>query len=710
MPVRRRRYCFGNIEIDFANLQLTVDGSLRPLEPKAFRLLQFLIENTGRAVSKDEIMSAVWNDVAVTDNALTRAVAQLRKALGDDSKDPRFIETIPTIGYRFLAEPEPEPDPEPAPPKAAKPSRLPAILIAGAAVAVLGVAAYALRHTQHSPSAAPFLSNSQVTSNTGLDVNAVFSPDGHLLAYASDRSGSFEIHVRPLNGGREIQVTSNGGQNFYPSFSPDGQAIAYSSFKDPGIYRTPASGGAIERLTKFGAAPVWSPDGNWIVFLSHDRPTLNPSDYYWPTPETTLWLVPANGGEPMEITPPSKLPGGQEFPSWSPDSKEIRFVNYHSRVPSLYTYTLAGAALQKRFEMPANVTLGSAVFSADSRRLYYISSTLKGDIGIWLQPLDPATLKPDGAPVSVFQPSIGVPRDLAISPEGDRIAFSAVLSNSQIFIQDLKGLQPAGEPHDISRETGFRNSRLAWSPDGRAIVYSKHPVGRPAQSWIDRLDGNPPASIGRENVALHYPTVLQDGKTIRHLQRAPEGYDSIQDVGLADGSVSTNSAGRRLTQASFSLDGRSVAFHTDEPNHQVWKLDIASGKLTQLTFGPDPYGYANFSHDGQSILVQRTRRGDSDVWVIPAGGGKLEPVIDQPGKWYAGSWSADGKLIFVAGNQGNGWAQFAAERGSRRLHRITPDLPLRIYLRYPRISPAGTRLAYEFNESKGNVFIARIAR
>ena len=96
-------YRFDDVVVDPSNLRLTVGGVVRPVEPKSFRLLQFLIENRDRAVSKDEIFQAVWPDVTVTDNALTRAVAQVRKALDDDPKEPRYIETVPTVGYRFLA-------------------------------------------------------------------------------------------------------------------------------------------------------------------------------------------------------------------------------------------------------------------------------------------------------------------------------------------------------------------------------------------------------------------------------------------------------------------------------------------------------------------------------------------------------------------------------------------------------------------------------
>ena len=122
-PQTRQR--FGNAEFDLSNLLLTVDGVARELEPKSFRLLAFLIENRRRVVPKDEILSVVWEGVAVSDNALTRAIAQVRKSLDDDPKQPRYIETIPTVGYRFIAEvadvtpgaPLPPPSEIPPPPR-----------------------------------------------------------------------------------------------------------------------------------------------------------------------------------------------------------------------------------------------------------------------------------------------------------------------------------------------------------------------------------------------------------------------------------------------------------------------------------------------------------------------------------------------------------------------------------------------------------------
>jgi len=96
-------YRFGSVEFRPSNLELRVDGELRSLEPKSYRTLAFLVENSGRVVSKEEILQTVWAETAVTDNALTRIVAQIRKALEDDPREPKYIETVATVGYRFIA-------------------------------------------------------------------------------------------------------------------------------------------------------------------------------------------------------------------------------------------------------------------------------------------------------------------------------------------------------------------------------------------------------------------------------------------------------------------------------------------------------------------------------------------------------------------------------------------------------------------------------
>jgi TolB-like protein/DNA-binding winged helix-turn-helix (wHTH) protein/tetratricopeptide (TPR) repeat protein len=96
-------FLFDRFQADDIAFRLTADGVPVSLEPKALRLLLYLIQNRGRLVRKQEILDAVWADAAVTESALTRSIGLLRKTLDDDSREPRFIETVPTAGFRFIA-------------------------------------------------------------------------------------------------------------------------------------------------------------------------------------------------------------------------------------------------------------------------------------------------------------------------------------------------------------------------------------------------------------------------------------------------------------------------------------------------------------------------------------------------------------------------------------------------------------------------------
>ena len=94
---------FDRFELDADNRQLRCDGAPVELSARYFDALILLVGEAGRLVSKDRFMAEVWRGVPVTDEALTQCVRSLRRALGDDAARPRFIETVPKHGYRFIA-------------------------------------------------------------------------------------------------------------------------------------------------------------------------------------------------------------------------------------------------------------------------------------------------------------------------------------------------------------------------------------------------------------------------------------------------------------------------------------------------------------------------------------------------------------------------------------------------------------------------------
>jgi DNA-binding winged helix-turn-helix (wHTH) protein/TolB-like protein len=94
-------YRFDQFELDETEFQLTSPGGVLSLEPKALRVLLYLVKNSNRLVRKQEVLDSVWSEAFVSESTLTRTISLLRKALADDQREPRFIETVPTQGYRF---------------------------------------------------------------------------------------------------------------------------------------------------------------------------------------------------------------------------------------------------------------------------------------------------------------------------------------------------------------------------------------------------------------------------------------------------------------------------------------------------------------------------------------------------------------------------------------------------------------------------------
>jgi TolB-like protein/DNA-binding winged helix-turn-helix (wHTH) protein len=121
-------WTFGDFTLDLAAWHLTRAGRPLPVEPKGLALLALLIERRGEVVTKNEILDAVWKDATVTENAMVRVVAHLRGLLDDNAREPKYIETVHTRGYRFVA---------PVARAAAPGRRRPGVLAAVAAVLLM---------------------------------------------------------------------------------------------------------------------------------------------------------------------------------------------------------------------------------------------------------------------------------------------------------------------------------------------------------------------------------------------------------------------------------------------------------------------------------------------------------------------------------------------------------------------------------------------
>ncbi len=103
MTAPSTRLTFGEYQLGLVSGRLTRGNTPVAVTPKAFAVLQYLAERPGQLVSKKELLDAVWRDVFVGDAVLKTTIRDIRRALGDDSHTPRFIETAHRRGYRFIA-------------------------------------------------------------------------------------------------------------------------------------------------------------------------------------------------------------------------------------------------------------------------------------------------------------------------------------------------------------------------------------------------------------------------------------------------------------------------------------------------------------------------------------------------------------------------------------------------------------------------------
>lgn len=93
---------FDDFAIDLGNARLQRGSEAVPLTPRAFDVLSYLAANANRLITKDELHQAVWNDRIVGDGSLKECIREIRRALGDDARSPRYVQTVHRRGYQFL--------------------------------------------------------------------------------------------------------------------------------------------------------------------------------------------------------------------------------------------------------------------------------------------------------------------------------------------------------------------------------------------------------------------------------------------------------------------------------------------------------------------------------------------------------------------------------------------------------------------------------
>jgi Tol biopolymer transport system component/DNA-binding winged helix-turn-helix (wHTH) protein len=727
-------YEFEDVRVDIARLLVLKEGRPIDLEPKTFDVLRFLIEHRDRLVGKEELLNAVWPDTFVTPNVLTRAVAQLRKAIGDDAREPRVVETVATRGYRFIASvtevadgrapieapveaprpasslsppftPSPAPPPFPSSRAPGHPTRkisrvgVLAALALGLAIAA-GIVAWNRAGEPGSPvptSAFPTVRRLASSSAT-YAASPSLSPDGRAVAYVSNRTGALEISVVSLvPGSREVAITSDGGQNVEPDWSPDGQWIAYRSLGRGGIWTVPATGGSPRQVIEFGSQPAWSPDSQTIAFRADTGATDS---------RANLWTVNRDGTGRREVTRIGTPDGGHHGPSWSRDGRFLAFVLVDRILrTSMWTVHVADGRTRKMWEGNGVMDRWSARFGPGDAALYWSSVSREFNVRIWKLPLTGADHEPASPPQPVFANDEFL-EGLSISRTG-QAAYGAFTEDASLWSLAVRADGSIGAKA-VRLTTGTRSSRASYSPDGQ-IAFARLDVGVPVSVWAVNEDGREPQPLVTEFPAF-MPQWVRDGSRLLVLEVG----GPVGRLWWVDGKT------RRATPIPFSLgnmteprispDGRTLAFHVIEPNGnvQVWTQPVDGGARQQITSGEPIHSYPNWSPDGNWLVVQITRGNDTNIGVVSSRGGPVEQLTNERGWSWPTTWSPDGEWIAFAGERGGVWNLWTVSRRTREIRKLTQYTSASGYVRWPSWSPRGDRIVFERNERTASVWLTQL--
>lgn len=606
----------------------TVGGVPASVEPRVMAVLAYLARRPGEVVSRDELLDTVWADVVVNEDALTRAVSELRKLFGDDPREPSVVQTIRGRGYRLIAPVRPAhvgdgfsgdgavggngaATPVPVPPPAAppvRPRRAPWLALAvGVAVGVAGVAALAAWASSRAdaPAAdAGFGPAEPFTSYPGQEIEPAISPEGARVAFAWDggEGEGYDVYVKQPSREAALRLTDHPAQEGSPAWSPDGSEVAFLRYGDEhGVYVVPSLGGAARRLYAVPEPGVahgldWSPDGASLAF------SVDPGDG-----NRHIRMLDLATGEVDDVTAPGEGQESDIAPRFSPDGRRIAFARSgYVGGRDLIVRTLATGDERR----VATDQIGVRGLDWVGPEALVFASYRTGTFGLWRVDLgagEPAWIPAPGewahSPSVAAQTGALVYQNLAfeknvwrirldgpggrvlgaepvvvsthfdcearLSPDGERLAFASSRSGSyQVWVSDADGRDPTAV---TSFGGGASVGNPHWSPDGRRIAFSANPEGASAVYVVDAAGGPPrQATPAGWNALLtgwagDAVTFASDHGGSWQLWRA--------EVGGAPVQVTTDGA----LFGAESLDGRWLySVRPDAPG--IWRTPLAAGR------------------------------------------------------------------------------------------------------------------------------------
>lgn len=715
---KRAIYEFRNFRLDAAERRLLRDGAPVTLPSKAFDLLLTLVENRGRLVEKDEIFASVWRDQIVEESNLTVHVSQIRKALGETKRNPRFIETVPGYGYRFVGdvsnltgeeiltetetpkritiekETEGEKGRRGEEEKSFESSKisLSQKLAVGAVIILLFAAAgifwLSNRNRQNAANAPVVLaekqSNIKRLTGKGTVNHAVLSPDGKFFAYSLQDRSSYRssLWLGQTSGNSDTQLHPVADLTYNPrSFSADGNHLYYTvseprSFDNGTLYKIPVLGGVPQKLVHgISVYVVLSPDEKQIAFVRGRRENKTES----------LVIADTDGSNEREIV---ARPAGQSFNSfslaWSADGARVAFAAASGKGKSqeIFAANAANGSVRQITALEW-IAVSRAAWLRDGKGLVIVARNKNSFAENQIWRIDYET----GEAQKITRDLQHYGSTLSLSADSNALVAAQATRESSIWVAPAENLAEARQiTFGSAGHEGWFG--IDWTADGKIVYVAR--VDQSLTIWtMDTLGANP-KQITSAGFLDERPTATADGRYIV-FQSNRSGATEIWRVNLDGADLRQLTFDGKNTVPHSAPDGKTIFYtHESDGVNSVRQVAVEGGAAWGIT---DAECYnARVSPDGKRIACGSRFEGKMKLAIFLIEGGAPVKLFAVPPTYnFDGSirWTRDGKRIAYRDWANGIWSQPVDGGAPERLE----GLPAEKLYNY-EWSPDGKQLAF----------------
>jgi len=636
---------FGIFEVDLQQGELHRKGQKVKLQELPFQFLVALLERPGDVVTREELARKLWGGALVDfDNGLNTAAKKLREALGDDATTPRYVETLPRRGYRFIA-PVRFRDlqlVEAPPAEEAKPRATPRRWQYRAVLALAGILVLTLPlYWLSAPSRPPRVSRTVQLTQTGrVEIASGVATDGSRVYFTERTGGRWSLAQVSAQGGVPQPLPSEGllARPDIFDISPDRSNLLVAAYdgieEEAGLWLVPTVGGTPRRIGDVRAhAGAWSRDGSQVVFARG----------------SALFLVNSDGtGCRKLLDTPGEVQTIRWAPAPRPDVLRFSIVSPDMRAIALWEVNADGTGphlLLRNWKPGATFPDGENSGTWLAAGKFYLFRSQRGQgAGIWARAEGRGFPGVDNPPVQIYS----TPQDLmglAPAPDGKRVFFAGGQERRELvrydgrrgqflpylsgaagrwvsFSKDAQWVAYTIAPQETlwrSRVDGSEPVQLttsvhvlqpSWSPDGARIAFSGGAAGQTSKVYVIPSAGGVPEPITLAPFIEGDASWSPDGNWLVFARILPPGVAGQAGLYVMDWKTRKSRflpGSDDLARAAWSPDSRYLAA-THRGGAQIQLLDFKTGRWTVLAAGSG-LGVPFWSRDAQYVYFQEVLGG-----------------------------------------------------------------------------------------------------